>query len=387
MLSVAVGWQIYDLTFDPLALGYIGLVIFLPGVGFSLIAGHVADRFDRRGVVMVCEMTQAVGGLALALMTHHGISSPVPVYCLLFLLGTARAFHGPASQALLPRLVPPEHFSNAVAWNSSIWQLAVILGPSMGGAVYSLSGGAMTVYLANAVFMLGAFSSMAAIATRTGRMETEDLSWNTVLAGLRYIFNRRAILGAISLDLFAVLLGGAVALLPVFAKDILMVGPIGLGVLRGAPAVGAALTAVAVAHLPPMRRAGPTMLWCVAGFGTATIIFGLSTSFPLSLICLVLLGSFDMVSVIVRHTLVQVLTPHSMQGRVAAANLVFIGASNELGEFESGVTAAWFGVVPAVVLGGVGTILVTSLWAFYFPQLREVKRLDDLQALEEPAVG
>ena len=387
MLSVAVGWQVYALTSDPLALGYIGLVIFLPGVGFSLIAGHVADRFDRRGVVMVCEMTQALGGLSLALMTHHGITRPLPIYLLLFILGTARAFHGPASQALLPRLVPPEHFSNAVAWNSSIWQLAVILGPSMGGAVYSLSGGAMTVYICNAVFMLAAFSSMAIIATRTGRMEKEDLSWKTVLAGLHYIFNRRAILGAISLDLFAVLLGGAVALLPAFAKDILMTGPAGLGILRGAPAVGAALTALAVAHLPPMRRAGPAMLWCVAGFGTVTVIFGLSTSFPLSLLCLVLLGSFDMVSVIVRHTLVQVLTPHSMQGRVAAANLVFIGASNELGEFESGVTAAWFGVVPAVVLGGIGALLVTVIWAWRFPELRQVKRLDDLHAFEEPASG
>ncbi len=387
MLSVAVGWQVYDMTSNPLDLGFIGLVIFLPGAGFSLLAGHVADRFDRRGIIMVCEMTQALGALTLALLTFHGLASPWPIYMLLFLLGPARAFQGPASQALLPRLVPPEHFSNAVAWSSSIWQLAVILGPGMGGAVYSISGGPMAVYLLTACCLLCSFCSTAAIATRTGRMEKEDISWKTVLAGVHYIFDRRAILGAISLDLFAVLLGGAVALLPAFARDILMIGPIGLGILRSAPAVGAALTALAVAHLPPMRRAGPAMLWCVAGFGTATIIFGLSTSFPLSLLCLFLLGSFDMVSVIVRHTLVQLLTPHSMQGRVAAANLVFIGASNELGEFESGVTAACFGLVPAVVLGGMGTLLVTLLWAWGFPELRQVKRLDDLQAFEEPASG
>ncbi|GMV66323.1 MAG: MFS transporter [Candidatus Hinthialibacteria bacterium] len=387
MLSVAVGWQVYALTSDPLALGIIGLVLFLPGAGFVMVTGHVADRFDRRLVVLLCHLTQIACSISLAVMTLSGIEDLWPIYTILFILGTANAFQGPASQAILPLLVPLEHFSNAVAWNSSIWQLAVILGPSLGGILYSLSGGAHVVYLSHALLDSLALLAIFALNLRTGRMETAAFSRETLTAGLNFIFRQKAILGTISLDLFAVLLGGAVALLPIYARDILHIGPAGLGVLRGAPAVGASLTALAVAHLPPMRRAGPTMLWCVAGFGLVTIIFGISTHFLLSLACLFLLGAFDMVSVIVRHTLVQVLTPHSMQGRVAAVNLVFIGASNELGEFESGVTADWFGVIPAVVIGGIGTLLVVLAWSVLFPELRRVRRLEDIRPAEDDSPG
>lgn len=384
MQSVAVGWQVYDITHKPLYLGLIGLAQFLPNAAFSLLTGHIADRFDRRRVVLVCQSVLILCSLMLVGLTHHGIHQIGWIYVLLFFIGTAQAFQSPASQALLPLIIPAEHFSNAVAWNSSIWQFATILGPSLGGILYGLSGGASAVYLIDAVLTFGALLSIVALRTRSGRMEARTVSWQTVSAGVRYVFAKKIILGCISLDLFAVLLGGAVALLPVYARDILHIGPTGLGVLRGAPAVGALVTAVAMAHLPPLKRSGATMLWCVAGFGLATIIFGVSKNFALSLTCLVLLGSFDMVSVIVRHTLVQVMTPKSMLGRVNAVNFVFIGASNELGEFESGVTAAWWGTVPAVVIGGVGTLVVVGLWALMFPGMRKFGRLDQARPEEEP---
>ncbi|KXK33815.1 MAG: Enterobactin exporter EntS [Candidatus Hinthialibacteria bacterium OLB16] len=387
MLSVAVGWQVYALTSDPLALGIIGLVLFLPGAGFVMVTGHVADRFDRRLVVLLCHLTQIACSISLAVMTLSGIEDLWPIYTILFILGTANAFQGPASQAILPLLVPLEHFSNAVAWNSSIWQLAVILGPSLGGILYSLSGGAHVVYLSHALLDSLALLAIFALNLRTGRMETAAFSRETLTAGLNFIFRQKAILGTISLDLFAVLLGGAVALLPIYARDILHIGPAGLGVLRGAPGVGASLTSPGGRPSPSHAPCRPDHAVVCGGFRLVTIIFGISTHFLLSLACLFLLGAFDMVSVIVRHTLVQVLTPHSMQGRVAAVNLVFIGASNELGEFESGVTADWFGVIPAVVIGGIGTLLVVLAWSVLFPELRRVRRLEDIRPAEDDSPG
>jgi predicted MFS family arabinose efflux permease len=282
----------------------------------------------------------------------------------------------------MPQLVPQHHFANAVAWNSTIWQVSAILGPAFGGLVYYKLGGAAAVYGTDALLSICAFGLVAIMHTRTGRMEHRELSWGTLLAGLHFIWERKIILGAISMDLFAVLLGGATALLPVYAQDILHVGEAGFGIMRSGPAIGAAITALIVTHMPPMKRAGATMLVCVAIFGVATIVFGVSKSFWLSMTCLMIMGAADMVSVVIRHTVVQMLTPPEMRGRVSAVNLVFIGASNELGEFESGLTAQLFGTVPAVVIGGAGTIIVVGLWAILFPQLRRYKRLDVAEEIE-----
>jgi MFS family permease len=383
MQGVAVGWQVYESTGSALNLGYVGLAQFLPAIGFSLLTGHVADRFDRRHVVMVCMATLALCSLGLMGLTMAGIAHLWLILAILFLIGTAHAFAGPASQALMPHLVPTEHFSNAVAWNSTVWQFAAILGPAVGGLVLKVGGGPAAVYAVDGAISIIALFFVLSLRTRLGRMEKAAASWNTLLAGVRYVWEKKVILGAITLDLFAVLLGGAVALLPVFAKDILHVGPQGFGILRGAPAIGAAVMAITIAHLPPMKRSGATMLWCVALFGLTTVVFGMSRNFALSVACLVILGASDMVSVVVRHTLVQIVTPHSMRGRVSAVNLVFIGASNQLGEFESGITAHWFGIVPAVVIGGIGTILVVATAAFLFPELRRFGRLDVAHAPEE----
>lgn len=383
MQSVAVSWQIYAMTHKPIHLGYIGLVQFLPNAAFALLTGHVADRFDRRQIVRVCQGLIVLCSLTLALLTLGGVNQIGWFFLVMFLIGTAFAFQSPASQALVPLIVGPEHLSNAVTWNNSIWHLATIVGPGLGGLFYWLGdhyraalGGPAIVYITGATLILGALVATTLMRVRTGGLEKSSVSWETVMAGVHYVFQNKVILGCISLDLFAVLLGGAVALLPVYAHDILKVESWGLGLMRGAPAIGAMLTALLVTHLPPMRRAGATMLWCVAGFGLATVIFGLSRSFPLSLACLLLMGCFDMVSVIVRHTLVQTLTPKEMLGRVSAVNMVFIGASNELGEFESGVTAKWWGAVPAVIFGGIGTIAVVALWAWMFPAMRRIGRLD-----------
>lgn len=385
MQSLAIGWQVYDITHNKMYLGYIGLVLFIPNAAFSLLTGHVADRFDRRRVVQICQVLLAAGSLALALLTLHGIEHHIGwIFALLFLIGTAQAFLSPASQSLPSLIVPPEHLSNAITWSSTCWHLATIVGPALGGFLY-WRGGPATVYFSAGALMFCSMISVGMMRIRPGRMEQREASVQTLLAGVHYVWSQKVILGCISLDLFAVLLGGATALLPVYAKDILHVDTRALGLLRGAPALGALLMALAVTHLPPMRRAGAAMLWSVAGFGLFTIIFGISTNYYLSLACLALLGAFDMISVIVRHTLVQLLTPKAMLGRVSAVNMVFIGASNELGEFESGVTAAWFGAVKAVVLGGVGTVVVVALWAWLFPAMRRIKRLDQSQATPEPA--
>ena len=373
MQNVAVGWLVYDLTGDPLALGLVGLAGFMPAICLALVTGHVADRFDRRAVLMVCYAVATLTGLGLFL--HELLSSTAvwPIYLLTLIYGTSRAFANPAGQALLPTLVPPVDFRNAVAWNSSGWQTATIAGPALGGILYALSG-TVVFGAAAATYALTALL-VALIRPRSASAGREKPSWASLVAGILFIRSRPAILGAISLDLFAVLLGGATALLPIYAQDILLVGPLGLGVLRSMPAVGAVLMALLLAQRPLERHSGRRMLLAVAVFGIATIVFGLSSNLYLSLACLFVLGAADMISVYVRQTLVQLETPDAMRGRVAAVNAVFIGASNELGEFESGVVAALVGPVAAVVLGGVGTVAVAALWARWFPALRDRDRL------------
>lgn len=375
MQSVAVAWQVYEITRRPLDLGLIGLAQFLPGFALFLPAGHLVDRLDRRRVLMSCYASSAVCSALLLAIAIHGASSVYPIYAVVVLVGSIRAFSFPSSRALLPQLVPMEHFPNAVAWQSSIFQAGTILGPSVGGLLYAFFHGAGGVYAIAMVVAFGASVSTQRIKIRERPRPREPVSLTTVLAGFRYIWEHKLILGSISLDLFAVLLGGAVALLPVYARELLHTGPWGLGLLRSAPGIGAAMMAILLAHRPLRGRSGPTMLWCVAGFGVATIIFGLSRNLWVSLISLVLVGATDMVSVIIRAILIQLGTPDEMRGRVNAVDMLFIGASNQLGEFESGVTAHWFGTVPAVILGGVGTLVVVALWAWAFPELRKADNI------------
>lgn len=383
MQSVAVGWQVYEITKRPVDLGYVGLAQFLPGILLFLISGHAADRFNRRTLLGVCFCGFALCSGLLLFIAWQPSPSVLSIYGVLVLLGAVRSFNGPASRALLPQLVPTEIFPSAVAWASSVFQTATIMGPALGGVLYALFRGPMLVYAA----AVAAGIAAAALTFRIPRPASNHLrqpaTADTFLAGFRYIWREKLILGAISLDLFAVLLGGAVALLPVYAREILRTGPWGLGVLRSAPAAGAAVMAVLLAHRPLRRRAGATMLWCVAGFGVFTVAFGLSRNLALSLVSLCLVGAADMVSVVVRGTLIQLNTPDEMRGRVNAVDMIFIGASNEFGQFESGVTAQWFGAVPAVVLGGTGAVLVTALWAWRFPELRRAERL----APEPRAIG
>jgi MFS family permease len=379
MQSVAVGWQVYEITKRALDLGLVGLAQFLPGMMFFLAAGHAADRFDRRKLLMWCYAGFALCSGLLFGIAWHGIHDVHPIYVVLVVLGTVRCFNGPASRALLPQLVPQEHFPNAVAWNSSVFQGATILGPSVGGLLYALFHGPAAVYGMAAVAAVASVISLQWIKLRPRVRRMEPFSLHTVLAGFRYIGQKRLILASISLDLFAVLLGGAVALLPVYAREILHTGPWGLGLLRSAPGVGAAVMAILLAHRPLRGRAGPTMLWAVAGFGIFTIAFGLSHNMTLSLLALFLCGASDMVSVVIRATLIQLGTPDEMRGRVSSVDMLFIGASNQLGEFESGLTAHWFGTVPSVVLGGVGTLVVIAIWAWIFPELRQANKLEEFE--------
>lgn len=373
MQAVAVGWQVYEITRRPLDLGLVGLAQFLPSIVLFLVSGHAADRFNRRRLLIACYCGFAVCFALLLLIAFQRVPNVVPIYAVLIVLGVVRAFSGPASRAMLPQIVPEKDFPNAVAWASSIFMTATILGPVFGGLIYAAFRGPRTVYASS--FAAASIAIFLVVRVRTSEQSrarpVADLS--TVFAGFRYIWREKLILGAISLDLFAVLLGGAVALLPVYAKEILQTGAWGLGILRSAPGVGAALMAIAIAHRPLKKRAGATMLWCVAGFGLFTILFGISRSFALSIIALFLVGATDMVSVIVRGTLIQIATPDEMRGRVNAVDMIFIGASNELGQFESGITAQWLGTVPAVILGGAGAILVTAAWAWMFPELRCVQ--------------
>jgi len=385
MQSVAIGWQVYDRTHRPLDLGFVGLAQFLPAISLSLVAGQTADRFDRRSIIRLCQLGQAVCSVALLVESHMGVGTIAPIYAVLVLMGVARAFSAPANQALLPHLVPTEHFPNAVTWGHSVRQVATVVGPALGGLVYGITG-AWAVYAVCASLFLFSFVLMSLVKARTGRLQKEATTLQTLFAGVRYVWHQKIVLGCISLDLFAVLLGGAVALLPVYARDILRTGPLGLGLLRTAPAIGAALMGAVLAYHPLRKKAGARMFVAVAVFGVATIVFGVSRSFIVSLASLMVAGAADMVSVVIRLTLVQLSTPSAMRGRVSAVNMAFINASNELGEFESGVTAALFGTVPAVVLGGIGTLIVVAAGTLLFPELRKLQSLTDEPPSPTPQV-
>jgi MFS family permease len=372
MQTVAVGWQVYEITRDPLDLGLIGLSQFLPFVVLVLPAGHFADRHDRQKVLAACYALELVCALLLLAFTLSGLAVAWPVFAVMVLFGIARAFSMPAGQALLPNVVPAALFGRAVAVNSTTWQLSTIMGPAIGGLVYLL--GAEVVYGSVAVLLAVATFLMFGVQAPRPERSQESVTLDSVLEGLRFVYRRKVVFGAITLDLFAVLFGGATALLPAYASDILQVGPDGLGLMRAAPGVGAALVAVALAWRPLGERVGPAMLWGVAAFGVATVVFGLSEHFLLSLAALAALGAADMVSVYIRHMLVQLETPDAIRGRVSAVSAVFIGASNELGEFESGVTAAWWGLRPAVVVGGIASVAVAAWWARAFPELRRMDR-------------
>ena len=381
MQAVAIGWQIYDLTRRPLDLGLVGLAQFLPSLGLALVTGHVADRYDRRTVMALCIIVEALCAvLFLTFTLQDGTQTPF-LFGVLVLFGTARAFEFPASIALMPNLVPPRLFTNAAAWSSSSWQVATIVGPAIGGLLYAV--GPEAVYGCCVLMFLLSVFLVNTIQIEHREKEQTAATWESVVAGISFIRGQPVVLGAVSLDLFAVLLGGATALLPVYARDILHVGPWGLGLLRSAPAVGALVMALLIARRPIQRHAGAILLGAVGVFGLSIVVFGLSHNLWLSLLALTILGASDMISVVIRRVLVLVKTPDEMRGRVSAVESVFIGASNELGEFESGVTAAWFGVVPAVVLGGLGTLAVVGLWARIFPQLRRVDSLEG-ERLEKP---
>jgi len=374
IVSVAVGWQIYDLTRNPFDLGLVGIIQFAPSLLLFLVTGTAADRFGRRLIMGLSTLLEAACALVLLALTLRGLGSPFGVFVILAVFGIARAFFGPAAASLVANLVPAEDFANAVAWNSSAWQTANIVGPVAGGLLYGLS--AEAAYGTAVLLMVVAGMAVLSIPKPAQRTETEKPSLDTLFAGFRYIWSEKVVLGAISLDLFAVLLSGATALLPVYARDILELGPWGLGLLRAAPSFGALFVAVWLAANPIRDHAGILMLGCVVIWGAFTVVFGVSTVPWVSISVLALLGAADMISVYVRETLIQLWTPDEVRGRVNAVNMVFVGASNELGEFRAGTMAALIGTVPAVVVGGVGAIGVAGLWAFIFPQLRKVRHLN-----------
>ena len=382
MQSVAVGWQVYEITRRPLDLGLVGLAQFLPNIFLFLLAGHTADRVSRKKVLLFCNLGFALCSALLILIARSEPRDVKAIYGVLVLLGVVRAFNSPAGRALLPLLVPTEIFPNAVAWNATIFQGSTILGPALGGFLYAVFGGPAGVYAIGVIGCVLATIALLRIHLKPVDRPDEVLSTRTVLAGLHYIWTHKIILGVISLDLFAVLLGGAVALLPVFAREILRTGPWGLGLLRASPGVGAAVMAILLAYQPLRRKVGKVMLFCVGGFGLFTIVFGLSHSLALSMISLLFVGACDMVSVVIRGTLVQIATPDAVRGRVNAVEMIFIGASNEFGEFESGITAQWLGTVPAVILGGIGTLVVVGLWAWLFPELRKTEKLTPAEPME-----
>jgi MFS family permease len=375
MQAVALAWQVYGLTHRPLDLGLVGLAQFLPGLFLFLLAGHAADRFPRQRILASCYGGFAVCSLAFSALTLRGGTSVWPIYLVLLASGCVRTFNGPAGQSLLPLLVPEKDFPNAVAWSASFFTGSTILGPVIGGLLYGFAGSPLPVYLAAAAAYAAGLVCIGMLRVTVAQKPRGVQSLGTVLEGLRYIGRNRLLLGAISLDLFAVLLGGAVALLPAYANDILKIGAKGLGLLRGAPGAGAMIMATVLAHRPISRRAGAQMLWGVAGFGVFTVVFGISRSVALSVAALALTGACDMVSVVVRQTMIQLGTPDEMRGRVSAVNMIFVGASNELGQFESGLTAQWFGTVPAVVIGGVGTLAVVAASLWLFPAVRRVDEL------------
>ena len=395
--AVAVAWQVYSITHRALDLGYTGLALFLPGLLFLLPAGHAADRFDRRHVILVCYGLQVFCTLTLVMFARESMHRVFPIYVVLFTIGTGRAFSGPASSALVPHLVPEKHLVNAVTWGSAIFQFANFSGPALGGLLYTLPleklipgtrlDGPGIVYVFSFCTLVLFLVLVSSLHVRLGRMEHKAASLHVLFAGFRYVWNAQLLLGALSLDLFVVLLGGAVALMPIFASDILHTGPRGLGMLRAAPAVGALAMSLLMARFPIRRRAGIRMFICVAIFGATIVVFGLSRSLWLSLTALAVGGAADMISVIIRGSMLQLATPPQMRGRVSAVNSLFIGASNELGEFESGLTAQWWGAVRATLVGGLGSLAIAAAWAGMFPGLRRADALtaEALRPREAPA--
>lgn len=377
MLMVALAWHMYDITSSAWDLGLVGLFQFVPALVLVLPAGHAADRFHRGRIFAACMGLQAVVALVLIFSIQLHFASRELILAISVLLGLARAFQMPAQQSLTPQLVPHDMLQNALALSSSGMQVAIIGGPAIGGILYTT--GATTVYVTCALLLLA--SAMLALMVRYQHQEAHlAATWQTVMAGFAFVWHRKVLLGATLLDLFAVLLGGATALLPIYARDILHTGPIGLGVLRSAPAVGALVMSLAIMRWPLTRHVGRRLLAAVAVFGVATIVFGLSSHFGLSLVALAVSGAADSISVVTRSTLVQLETPNEMRGRVSAVNSIFIGASNQLGEFESGATASLFGTVSSVVLGGIGTVLIAAGWFRLFPALARRDRM-------EPGVG
>jgi len=382
MITVGVGWQMYALTGSALDLGLVGLAQFVPSVLLLLFAGHVADRHDRRRVLQMCAVAEALAALTLGAGSALGMLTPRAIFALVFLVGAARAFRTPTMQALLPSLVPESMLARAIAANTTASQAASVAGPAIGGIVY-IAGPAVVYGACAALFVAAGALIHFVRPRRLQQRPSPSTGLASMLDGIRFIRHRPVVLGAISLDLFAVLLGGATALLPIYARDLLHTGPWGLGLLRSATAVGALGMALWLAHHPLGARAGRKMFVAVAVFGAATIVFGVSRSFALSLAALVVLGAADVVSVVVRHTLVQLETPDHMRGRVSAVNALFFGTSNQLGEFESGVMAAWLGVVPSVVVGGLGTLVVVMLWIKLFPDLAGFDRLESVAIVSE----
>ena len=372
--TVAVGWQVYDLTRNPLDLGFVGLSQFLPALALVLVTGALADRYRRRTIMAVCLVFEALCAVALLAFSATGMSAVWLIFVILAGFGTARAFYGPAQQSLLPNIVPTEILGNAIALSSMGWQIATICGPVAGGLLYGLA--AEAAYGATVVLLVVSAVLIQFVPRPAQKTTAQPATWETIVAGFRYIWHEKIVLGAISLDLFAVLLGGATALLPVYARDILEVGPWGLGLLRAGPAIGAISVALYLATNPIRDHAGIFMFVFVGVFGLATVVFGVSTAAWLSIAALIMMGGADMVSVYIRETLIQLWTPDQVRGRVNAVNMVFIGASNELGEFRAGVSAWLVGTVPAVALGGIGTMAVAGLWYWWFPELRRARHLN-----------
>ena len=375
MLTVAVGWELYERTHSALALGLVGLTQMAPMVLFTLPAGHVADNLDRKRIIVLMNLVVACASLGLALISALG-APVIWIYFCLFAAGTARTFLWPASSAFLPSLVSRQDFSRAVTWSSGSFQLSSVAGPAAGGALIALTHHAAPVYAVNAAAALVCLILISFVRRSHPAAVKEKMTAGSLSAGFKFVFASPIILGTITLDLFAVLLGGATALLPIYAKDILAVGPTGLGFLQAALPMGSLLCALVLAHRPPLQKAGRAMLLAVMGFGLATILFGFSHWFWLSMLMLFVCGTMDNISVVVRHSLVQLLTPDEKRGRVSAVNSLFIGTSNELGGFESGLVAYWLGPVVSVVSGGVGTILVVLAVAFFWPEIRRYGRLD-----------
>jgi MFS family permease len=386
MISVAIGWELYQRTNSALALGFVGLTLVIPVFLFSLPAGHVADNYNRQHIVIFSQALLLVASLALAALSWREGALPL-VYATLFLIGVGSAFSSPAASTLIPQTVPPEMFENAATWSSSTWQLAAVIGPALGGVVIALTGGATLVYLLDACASVVYIALMLLIRSRpTAPPAKRETTLRSLADGLRFLGSSQVLLAAITLDMFAVLLGGATTLLPIFAKDILHVGPVGLGWLRAAPSVGAVLMALIIAHTPPFKRAGRVLLWAVVVFGVATIVFGLSRNFYLSLAALLILGAADNISVVIRHSLVLLRTPDALRGRIAAVNGIFISASNELGGFESGLVAYLLTPVIAVVAGGIGTIVVVLAVALLAPEMRNLGALAPSPEAEESLV-